>query len=197
MDPENTIIINTERKKLPFPEAEKFRVAYVQNLSQFLGALEKVKGDCKEQVLVIDSMSSLLEMIDTHARERFGKSFDRWDEYASQAFKCIQMAKNSGKIVIFTCLEEIVEDAGSLIKRAKIEGKKLKGVEKEFLIVLWTVVRSEDEKMHYHFQTNTDGQNTAKSPIDMLDYMMDNDVNQVIERALAYYDEGKRPEKAD
>ena len=42
--------------------------------------------------------------------------------------------------------------------------------------------------MEYNFLTNTNGKNSAKSPIDMLPYRMENDLSKVIGLADNYYE---------
>jgi hypothetical protein len=62
-------------------------------------------------------------------------------------------------------------------------------VEKEFTVCLWTAVDMNKERAErYQFRTNTDGTNTAKSPMDMFpDDLIPNDLQAVINACNEYY----------
>ena len=63
LNPETTAVINTERKQLPFKGANKFLNAPVQSLNEFNAAMKKAMESDKLDTIVVESFTSLIEMI--------------------------------------------------------------------------------------------------------------------------------------
>ena len=77
LDPNTTAVLNTERKQLPFKGANKFKNVPVPNLSTFNSAMEKAMASDEIKTIVVESFTSLIEMIYREADIRF-KGFDVW-----------------------------------------------------------------------------------------------------------------------
>lgn len=193
LPPDETIVINTERKVLPFRGAKKFtKHAMVDSYDKFQASLNRaIASDCK--IIVVDSFTSLAEMVHDKAVRSRPKSdgFDAWADYGYMLHDILLQCKNSGKFVVFIGIDEVMQDHEMRVTRtASVQGRLKGKVEKEFEIVLWTVVADGDNGMRYCFMTNTDGSNKAKTPMGMFeDRLIDNDLNHVIQQVEKYYQE--------
>lgn len=188
LDPDKVVIINTERKQLPFRGANKFKQAQCSNYQEFLKLLERAEKSPAE-IIVIDSFTSLSEQIQAYAKATW-RGFDVWSGYADLIYQIIQRTKMIDKYVVFIGIDEPLQDGnGEITKHVRVEGKALKGsIEKEFTCVLWAKVRNENGAIQHNFETNNDGTTTAKTPLEMFtSQYIDNDLNYVIEQIKEYY----------
>lgn len=192
LPPNESLIINAERKALPFRGASKFRQERPKNLKELFDILNKYKTSKKLKVLVVDSLSAVADMID-HEMGIIYSGYDIWRKYGEklyEMFKILKEYNDNGIYVILTGHDETISgDNGEMPqKRLKIKGKQWEGiVEKEFDIVLWANVTVIDEtNVKYTFKTQTNGIIPAKSPAGMLPLEIDNDVQLVIEMAKKY-----------
>lgn len=206
LDPEHTIILNCERKVLPFRNAGRFtkqvqidRFKYLKiesdaikneaTRTDFIHWYNKALKMENIDVIIIESLTTLLEFILVW-NKRVHVGYDVWDGYRLDTYDILQMSKNRDKFVVFTSIDMIFQDDVQKIHQmASVDGKALKGgkIEKEFLIVLFTKLTMEENKIHGWFLTNNDGFTSAKSPMEMLDFQMPNDLNEVLIKSNEYY----------
>lgn len=191
LDPEKTIILNTERKALPFKGAGKFKKQMmIKNLDQYERALKKALASDAE-VIVTDSFTTLTEYIYLKAKEtKIG--YEVWSYYADEIYNLLSLSKGSDKFVVFLGIDENVQDdTGVITKYIKVEGKKSKtAIEKEFTIVLWSKVITSGDAPKHVLQTNNNGENTSKSPMEMFKEMyIDNDLQAILAEITNYYEE--------
>jgi|SRR5690606_3855725 len=199
LDPETTVILNTERKALPFRRASLFkRQRFIDRLEDFgeqkgfdtLFEIALMDRDKNTKVIVIESFTSLSEIVLAKAK-RTKVGFDVYGWYQSKITDIIQKSKSNPDIyVVFTAIDDLVKnDAELTLRSVKVEGKALEGkIEKEFVICLHTVIeRDEKGNPKYQFLTNSDGIRTAKSPKGMLPRYMPNDLAEVIKLSEEYY----------
>lgn len=196
LDPERTIILNTERKQLPFKAARKFKKhRHINNFTEFEKTLKAALKAKDVDVVVIESFTSLAEMgyqEIIRPIERTGdKVMQAWQQYKDRMHDVLLQAKQADRYVVWTGIDEITQDEKSAMYRTVSVQGGLKGkVEKEFEIVLWTKIVNGDEGPEYTFVTNSDGINKAKSPMQMFDEQyIDNDLKQVIDSIYTYYTE--------
>ncbi len=191
LDPERTIIINTEAKQLPFKGAARFKKSVVIRTYPEYQAMINRAMSSDSDVVIIDSFTSLQEQVLMFCKSKY-KGFDVWNEYANILYGILQQTKASEKYVVFMGLGEALQDEHGVTKwSVKVDGKAMKGaVEKEFTICLWTHVDMQKPPAErYQFRTNTDGQNTAKSPFEMFDSeLIPNDLQAVITACDEYYE---------
>lgn len=186
LDPATTLIINAERKSLPFKGSNRFKQERPKNVKELFDLLNKYKASKKLKVLAIDSTSAVVDMI-AHEMGIIYSGYDVWRKYSERVYEMFQILKeynDNGIHVALTGHDETIQgDNGQAQKRMKMQGKVWEGVvEKEFDIVLWANVTVQDESnVKYTFKTQTNGIIPAKSPIGMLPMEMDNDLNAVIE----------------
>ena len=193
LPPDKTYIIDLERKGMPFPKKFPYTAACA-SIKEFNDSLNNALADENCEVIVIESFTKYVEVLHTLSDRSF-KGFDIWNYYNKEIRTMLDKVKNDHAVVVFTAIDEIVELAqpsGNAfnVRRIKVQGKQHAGcIEKELLMVLFTEVKRDKEgNSRYVFQTNSDGITSAKTPMGMFDEMyIDNDINEVIEKAKKYY----------
>ena len=189
LDPKTTAVINTERKQLPFKNAKEFMNVPVKSVSEFHSALDKAMSSDKVSTVIIESFTSLIEIIFREADIRY-KGFDVWSYYNKEIDKILDKSKNSDKYVVFTAIDGVYDgDNGVEERYVAVDGNRWKKrVEKEFVVCLFTDTRKTDDGVSYRFRTNTTGRDSAKSPMGMFEELhIDNCLNTVIEHCEQYY----------
>lgn len=167
---ENTAIADVERKGMPFrTKHEPFSPNRVQEFKDWFG--KQIKNPAI-QIVVIDSMTALVDMLQTECEMSY-KGFDIWKYYNDGIGELCRLFKTSGKCVVITALDEIVQmpdTMGNMTtqRRIYVQGKEWanKGIESECLAVWYSHgKRSKDSgKVEYLFGTQTDGITKAKTP---------------------------------
>lgn len=187
LDPDNTIVINAERKVLPFRGAGRFtKHAQPGNLEQFQVAFDRALASDAPTILV-DSFTSLCEYAYTDViRYEEHDTRGAWGRYRDTLHDILLRAKVPNKTVIFLGVEATTQDENMrLIKTVDVQGSLKGKIEKEFEIVLWAQPQGDGV---YKFLTNSDGRCTAKSPMGMFDTpLIDNDLNAVLTAIHDYY----------
>ena len=189
LNPKTTAVLNTERKQLPFKNAKEFMNVPIKSVSEFHSALDKAMESDKIKTIVIESFTSLIEIIFREADIRY-KGFDVWSYYNKEIDKILDKSKNSHKYVIFTAIDGVYDgDNGVEERYVAVDGNRWKKrVEKEFVIALFTDVHKGDEGVKYRFRTNTTGRDSAKSPMGMFeDLHIPNNLGKVVEACEEYY----------
>ena len=189
LNPKTTAFLNTERKQLPFKNAKEFMNVPIKSVSEFHSALDKAMESDKIKTIVIESFTSLIEIIFREADIRY-KVFDVWSYYNKEIDKILDKSKNSDKYVIFTAIDGVYDgDNGVEERYVAVDGNRWKKrVEKEFVIALFTDVHKGDEGVKYRFRTNTTGRDSAKSPMGMFeDLHIPNNLGKVVEACEEYY----------
>jgi len=189
LNPKTTAVLNTERKQLPFKNAKEFMNVPIKSVSEFHSALDKAMESDKIKTIVVESFTSLIEIIFREADIRY-KGFDVWSYYNKEIDKILDKSKNSDKYVIFTAIDGVYDgDNGVEERYVAVDGNRWKKrVEKEFVIALFTDVHKSDEGVSYRFRTNTTGRDSAKSPMGMFeDLHIPNNLGKVVEACELYY----------
>lgn len=178
-EPEEVGIFNVANKPLPF--RKKLPTANNATYEMIAGSLKKKN----KKTYVIDDSQYLMA----------NEFFDRAKEVGYQKFTDIGLHfRNLLQTVIQQTPEDVIvyflhhteEDMSGRLK-AKTIGKMLDEkltVEGLFSIVLLTVA----EGTEHYFLTNSDGSSTAKSPMEMFDLKIDNDLRMVDQIIREYYD---------
>lgn len=189
LDPKTTAVLNTERKQLPFKNANEFMNVPIKTIAEFHSALDKALSSDKIKTVVIESFTSLIEIIFREADIRY-KGFDVWGYYNKEIDKVLDKSKNSDKYVVFTAIDAVYDgDNGVEERYVAVDGNRWKKrVEKEFVIALFTDTRATDDGVQYRFRTNTTGRDSAKSPMGMFESLhIDNNLSVVIDSCEEYY----------
>jgi hypothetical protein len=124
--------------------------------------------------------------------------FDVWDFYKNEIKKIMEMSKNTDKYIIFIGIDQFVEgDSGVEERFIAVDGSWKKKVEKEFVIVIYSEAKEINDKQEYRFITNKQpGYNriSAKSPMEMLPPIMENDIHTILKEVDKYYGWDKKTE---
>ena len=190
---DSTAILNVERKLLPFRKARDFKMqTYPTNFQEFYKHYQAMLANPKVKIAVVDSLTSVTEQLETYCLNNWQKTdtFAVWRNYNMLLNGILQKAKESGKQVIFIGHEELLmTDDGVVGRRTRTFGKRWKGmIEKEFAIVLWSLVEMRDGEPQHLFMTRTDGERPAKAPREMFEERyIENDYQAVLTKVDAYY----------
>lgn len=203
LNPSEVAILNTELKALPFKGSGKFKLNLpIPDIKTFHLMFEKVLAGKNTKIAIIESFTSLAE----HQYRDSGKfftGFDLWGNYKEEIGKILLKSKsdNNNKYVVFTGVDTVIEGANGVEERCiAVEGSWKKKVEKEFVIVLFSdMITNESGEPEYRFITNKQKgfENvSAKSPMGMFPPIIPNDLNLVIEYIEKYYaDDDEEPKK--
>ena len=201
LNPDETVIINTDQKALPFKQFSKkynedkrnYRktsdVAIVLNTLQKVNKLENVK------TVVIDTWSRI--MTDTVMSQKFRseKGFDKWSKMAASQYDLINFINDSMRDDIIVYLmahpETHYDDSGFASERIGVQGKMLERFVPESFstIVLYTEIIKAPGKPNRHvFRTISSGSDTCKTPLEMFEEdNIDNDLVDVNTSIREYY----------
>lgn len=124
------------------------------------------------------------------------KNFDKFNEVAKVQADIITNAADKLRedqvFIITTHIEEENNNDGTTTRKFKTFGKavdRMLSLEGYFNTVLFTDIITEDKKLRHIFRTQGDGTTVAKSPMGLFDpeeYVVDNDMQVVIEKLRAY-----------
>lgn len=194
LDPNTTLIINWERKELPFKGSSKLPQVRPKNIKEGLDIMDKYLTNDKVVTLVHDSFSAFTDMLLEQAKA-LHSGYDVWSYYNQKIYEFFK--KNKGYtdskdrcVVILAHDESLTDEGGLILRRMKVKGKEWEGVtEKEFDVVLWADCEIEPNKPpEFFFKTITDGKVSAKSPMDMLESHEPNDMLQILQKIKKYDD---------
>lgn len=198
--PEEVGVISVEKGRLPFKSDIKtvrvpaFKDAVEQNSAASINAakygwIEQVISKSKSPAIVIDDSQYLLvnELFDRAAE----KGYDKFTSMAANFRDLIHFVndlEDENKIVYFLHHSESDVDGREKVKTiGKMLDEKLT-IEGCFDIVLYC----QDHK----FYTQANGQSTAKSPEDMFELEIPNDLKAVDDAIRTYYGLNKKGAKA-
>ena len=191
LDPNTTIVLNTEQKALPFKGGQKFKLNVpIANMADFHTAFNKALVS-EAKVIVIESFTSMVEQQYVVSNAAY-QNYDIWSDYADEILRILTLSKGTDKYVIFLGIDDVIEGANGVEERyIAVQGKLKKKVEKEFVMVLYTdMIADESGTPQYQFVTNKQKGYEhvgVKSPMDMLPARMPNDLAKVINHVEAYY----------
>jgi hypothetical protein len=188
LPPEETIILNTEQKALPFRGSAKFKGnILVPDRKTFFEKLEKVINSKKVKYVVIESMTSAFEQFEYHNGMAFS-GYDSWKGYNDDISKMWRMIKTcTDKYFFLISIDQIIDSPTGVAERyAAVQGKRwLKQIEKEAVNVLVSTTKTDAStgKIEYMFVTNKcqGYENTpSKSPPEMFPLEMPNNLKDAI-----------------
>ena len=179
-------IFNVASKPLPFRK----KLNKIDNAGY--DTIYKSLSKPKLKTYVIDDSQYLM------AFEMFAKvneiGYGKFTQMAKNFYDLLQfIIRSAPDDVIVYYLHHVDRDDNGKIK-AKTSGKMLDNqltLEGLFGIVL--MAKAENGK--YTFITQSDGTNTAKSPMEMFEYEIDNDLQLVDKKIREYYELNKKEEK--
>ena len=205
LEPKSTVIINIANKPLPFKGwKSKYTVMNKDNPKGNLVAVSSAAGIGKAMKHVNDNMPHIKTLVvdDWQYMSSF-EYFDRANEKGYEKFT--QIAANLAKIAkmpkdmrddltiyFLTHSEDSTDINGNRRVKAKTVGKMIDNaltLEGLFSIVLFgKVIKEEEGTLKYGFETQTNGENTCKSPMGMFEEsFIENDL-QLVKDCITNYE---------
>jgi len=205
LNPTETAIINIANKPLPFKGwKSKYKALDKTNPNGNLVSVSSGPGVYKAMVHVSEKMPHVKNLIIDDWQymssfEYFDKAHEKgYDKFTHIAANLAQVAKlpkdlREDLIVFFlTHSEDSTDGNGNRKVKAKTVGKMIDNaltLEGLFSIVLFGKIRKEEDgKLIYGFETQNNGENTCKSPMEMFENsFIPNDL-QVVRDAIQAYE---------
>lgn len=199
LNPEETYIINTASKELPFKGSSKLYNTDKKNYyepNSALDVLNKLKVVSEKalhikQVIIEDGNYLMSFNLINKALET---GFTKFSVMAKDMVALVQEAKKLRDdlvIYYFTHSEEVTDGEDIVSYKIKTSGKAIDSqivMEGLFTIVLYTYVDCKNDKCTYHFITNRMGKLPGKSPEGMFDDLkIENNLQLVTDKIREYY----------
>ena len=205
LDPKETFIINIANKPLPFKGWKKdYTLISKENPKGNMTSASSAPGIIKAMQHVNDKMTHITNLIvdDWQYMSSFEyfdraheKGYDKFTQIAANLAQVAKMPKDMREdltIFFLTHSEETVDGTGNRKVKAKTIGKMIDNtltLEGLFSIVLFGRVKKTDDGLEYGFDTQNNGENTCKSPMDMFEEsFIDNDL-QLVKNCIAEYEQ--------
>lgn len=202
LNPEETIVIAVAGKPLPI---KGFRTLYKTDKKISEGGNYAESSDDKQICTTLQSISDnrkeIKNIVIDDAQYVMGfsimekattKGYDKFTEVAQKGFNILNAARKlrSDLNIVFIYHQEKGDDGAFKIKTIGKMMDNIITVEGLFNIVLFTDVEKSmtTGKTTYKFMTNTNGENTAKSPVGMFETsLINNDLGLVVRKVNEYY----------
>lgn len=206
MNPETTVIINADRKRLPFPAKDwKQGVNYFVVSDSYsimgkgveakepkdFGLLQKINAGTKIKAIVIDTINGI--MVDKEMLESKKLTFDKWMDLAKDIYELITVCNSlrddlvvylMGHVTLYTDVD------GNESKCLVTNGRKLEKIKLESklpVVLFGSVERGMNGDNKYYFETQSN-RSTAKTPIGMFnEFKIPNSLKLVDNKIREYY----------
>lgn len=201
LDSKETFIIQPFNKDLPF---KGWRTNYPLYNKDTKTGNRFVTTAASTAVNLLDHISKNMPTIKTvivddlqywMAAEFMDKAKEKgFEKFNSMALNFYSILKISGELrddltIILLCHTEDNIIDGEKSTTIKTLGKMIDSkitAEGMFTIVLYTHIVKTEKGVEYHFRTNTNGNDTCKSPKGMFDYLIPNDLQYVLNKIKEY-----------
>ena len=198
---DETVIINTDQKALPFKNfsarysEEKRNYRKTSDINIVISTLQKVNTLPHVKTVIVDTWSRI--MTDTVMSQSFRaeKGFDKWSKMAAAQYDLINTINDVMRDDIIVYLlahpETHYDDAGFSSERIGVQGKMLERFVPESFstIVLYAeIVKTPGQPNRHVFRTVSSGNDTCKTPLEMFgETLIDNDLVEVNNTIREYY----------
>lgn len=200
LDPEESVIINSDQKALPF---RKFKELYNEGKGNYLQTSDPVKiieklkeahKNPKIKEVIIDTISRVgTDYIMSNAF-RAEKGYDKWSRMTGSIYDIVNIINDKMRedmiVYLFAHPEIVYDESGFSNERLLMPGKQLNNfvLESFSSIVLYTeVVKTPGKSNEYFFRTECNN-DTAKTPIGLFeDRLIPNDLVEVSKTIREYY----------
>lgn len=201
LNPEETVIINTDQKALPFKQfslkynEEKRNYRKTSDVNIVIATLKKVNDLSNVKTVIIDTWSRIMTDAIMNPSFRAEKGFDKWSKMAAAQYDLINFINDSMREDIIVYLmahpETHYDDAGFSSERIGVQGKMLERFVPESFssIVLYAeIIKTPGQPNRHVFRTVSSGSDTCKTPLEMFeDTNIDNDLVLVNQAIREYY----------
>jgi GTPase SAR1 family protein len=201
LNSDETVIINTDQKPLPFKKfTEKYNVekgnyTKTSNIDEVIAKLKESNKNPKIKTVIVDTWSRIMTDTVMSPNFRAEKGFDKWTKMSGSQYDLInainERLRDDLIVYLFTHPETHYDESGFSSERIAVQGRQLeKFVPESFSsIVLYAEVKKTPGQPNRHlFRTVTTGSDTCKTPIEMFsEAEIDNDLTLVNDAIREYY----------
>lgn len=201
LNPDETVIINTDQKALPFKQfnlkynEEKRNYKKTSNVIEVLKTLIKVNDNAKVKTVIIDTWSRIMTDAIMNPSFRAEKGFDKWKKFAAAQYDLINFINDSMRediiVYLFAHPETHYDEAGFGSERIGVQGKMLERfVPESFstMVLYAEIIKTPGQPNRHVFRTVSSGSDTCKTPLEMFeDSAIDNDLLAVNNAIREYY----------
>ncbi|MEY4332525.1 MAG: Cellulophaga phage phi14:2 [Bacteroidota bacterium] len=201
LNPDETVIINTDQKALPF---KQFNLKYNEDKKNYkktsdavevYKVLNKVNSMENVKTVVIDTWSRIMTDAIMSQSFRAEKGFDKWSKMAANQYDLINYINDGMRDDIIVYLmahpETHFDENGFSTERIGVQGKMLERFVPESFstIVLYAEIIKQPGQANKHvFRTVSSGSDTCKTPLEMFETdSVENDLLLVNQKIREYY----------
>jgi len=200
LNPDETIIINSDQKALPFKKfkekynEEKGNYLQTSNTTECVNGLKAAHKNPEIKRVLLDTWSRVMTDAVMDPKFRAEKGFNKWGEFSSAQYDLLNIINDKLRediIVYVMCHpDSITDEMGIVSHKIAVQGKQLeKFVPESFSsIVLYAEVQKIHGEPNRHvFRTKSSGNDTCKTPMDMFEEdFIDNDL-VIVDNAIREY----------
>lgn len=201
LNPDETVIINTDQKALPFKQfnlkynEEKKNYKKTSDAVEVYKVLNKVNSMENVKTVVIDTWSRIMTDAIMSQSFRAEKGFDKWSKMAANQYDLINYINDGMRDDIIVYLmahpETHFDENGFSTERIGVQGKMLERFVPESFstIVLYAEIIKQPGQANKHvFRTVSSGSDTCKTPLEMFETdSVENDLLLVNQKIREYY----------
>lgn len=201
LDENETIIINSDQKALPF---RNFKERYnevkgnyinVSTIDEIVGKLKEAHKNLKIKTVIIDTWSRIMTNAVMDPKFRAEKGFDKYGKFAAAQYDLINLINDKLRddvIVYLMCHPETHYDEGGFTtERIGVQGKMLERfVPESFSSIVFyaEIIKTPGQPNRHVFRTLNSGSDTCKTPLDMFtEKEVDNDLVEINKKIREYY----------
>lgn len=202
LNPDETVLINSDQKDLPFPKfkqkynEEKGNYLQTSNIDKILAKLREIQSNEKIKTIVIDTWSRI--MTDEVMSKDFRNASNGMKAWSNMAFKqytllnIINEKLRDDLVVYLFCHPDIVYDESGFPKmQISVQGQQLKRFVPESFssIVLYAEAsKTPGQPLDFRFRTVSSGEDTCKTPMGMFEEeTVTNDLVEINKIISDYY----------
>ena len=201
LNEDETVIVNTDQKALPFKlfntryNAEKGNYLKSSNTTEVIDKLKEAHKNPAIKTVAIDTWSRIMTDSVMNPKFRAEKGFDKWGKFSASQYDLLNIINDRLRdevIVYVMCHPDThYDEMGAASECIAVQGKQLEKFKPESFssIVLYAEVIKEPGKPNRHvFRTRTSGNDTCKTPMEMFEEdVIDNDLVLISEKIREYY----------
>lgn len=182
LNPDETVIVNTDQKPLPFPKSKEMynekKGNYLKssNTSEIIVKLKAAHKNLKIKTFVIDTWSRVMTDLVMSPDFRNSKGFEKWGDLSGSQYDLINLinekVRDDLNVYLFAHPETVYDEMNFPVERIAVQGKQLEKFAPESFssIVLYAEIRTAPGKPNEHvFRTKNSGSDTCKTPIGMFE----------------------------
>ena len=195
MNPETTVIINSDKKRLPFKAAswvEGSNVFTTSDIEKIKSILVGLNKGVKIKSVIIDTINGI--MVDKEMLESKKLTFDKWADLAKDIYEIISLANSlrddliiyfMGHVTLYTDVD------GNESKCLITNGRKLEKIKLESklpIVLFGSVEKGSNGNNKYWFETQSN-RSTGKTPLGMFkEFKIPNSLSLVDVTIRQYYE---------